>query len=230
LTKLRLFRFWSAPLLVLPALLLVVGWITAAEAATESLTTDPPGAQDRAIPRFNIDATLSISTDVELLNPSFEEGPSEGGLSDVYNADGVFESRESFENIALPEGWTVFFKQGLPSGGIPWDGDNEDGWGRPATQLIEKVAPYLDPLRVHSEDWAFKLFTDYWIHDAGLYQQVAVSPGTRWRLRAWVHAWSSCESDPHISILSRIASFGARRTTFMTSIPKPNRSRPQPRA
>jgi hypothetical protein len=37
----------------------------------------------------------------------------------------------------------------------------------------------------------YVMFTFHRRHDAGLYQQVSVNPGTRLRFSAWAHAWSN---------------------------------------
>jgi len=103
---------------------------------------------------------------------------------------------QEYGEIFTPEGWTTFWKEGLP---VPHDPDNHDGYGRPEMQVIQTVPPFLVPPRIHSGEWALKYFTFYRIHDAGIYQQVTVTSGQRLRLAAWAHAWSSIADNPYQS-------------------------------
>jgi len=106
---------------------------------------------------------------------------------------------QEFDNIYVPTGWVAFWKEGLP---VPHDPQNPDGYGRPEMQVIRLEEPYLAPPRIHSGQWGFKFFTFYRIHDAGIYQQVAVTPGATYRAMAWAHAWSSDLDDASHSDLA----------------------------
>ncbi|MGC9521307.1 MAG: hypothetical protein ACP5HG_05425 [Anaerolineae bacterium] len=103
---------------------------------------------------------------------------------------------QEFGEIFVPEGWMAFWKEG---GEVPHDPDNEVGYGRPEMHVINKEPPYLDPPRIYSGTRAVKWFTFYRVHDAGIYQQVPVTPGSRYRLQAVTHAWYSQFDDPYRS-------------------------------
>ena len=103
---------------------------------------------------------------------------------------------QEFGEIFVPTGWTAFWKEGPP---VPHDPSNTNGYGRPEMHVIETVPPFLDPPRIHSGSWAVKLFTFFRIHDAGIYQRVAVTPGQRLRVAGWAHAWSSNNDNPRVS-------------------------------
>ncbi len=122
-----------------------------------------------------------------LTNPGFEGGAGHTPCA-KYDANGNLVEWVNPNEITTPDGWTTFFK-------------NDDGAGlaQPEVKPILNQPPYDDPPRVHSGEQAVLLFTFYKIHDAGFYQQVSVTPGSRWRLSAWVHGWTSCYDDPHVS-------------------------------
>jgi hypothetical protein len=102
-----------------------------------------------------------------------------------------------FGEIFVPEGWVAFWKEGKP---VPHDPSNEIGYGRPEMHVINKEPPFLDPMRIHTGQRAFKLFTFFRIHDAGLYQQITDIPsGSQVRALGWAHAWSSNHDNPHAS-------------------------------
>ena len=103
---------------------------------------------------------------------------------------------QEYGEIFVPTGWTAFWKEGLP---VPHDPTNTNGYGRPEMHVIEAVPPFLDPPRIHSGNWAVKFFTFFRIHDAGIYQRVAVTPGQRLRVDGWAHAWSSNNDNPRVS-------------------------------
>lgn len=131
----------------------------------------------------------------ELYNPGFEGGwwyaP-----SDVYSAQGDYLYSTTFGEIFTPQGWTVFMRNGLP---VPWDGLNDVGFATPEVKVINWEAPFTDPPRIHSQPRALQMFTFWRIHDAGLYQQVEVPLFSRWRVSAWVHAWTAEWENPYIS-------------------------------
>ncbi|MGC9358018.1 MAG: hypothetical protein ACP5GX_09130 [Anaerolineae bacterium] len=121
-----------------------------------------------------------------LKNPGFEEGSWHRTRSG-----------EEYDNIAAPEEWIVFWREG---GEVPHDPHNPDGYRRPECRVISAVPPYLDPMRIHGGDQAWQCFTFFGIHDAGIYQQVeGLEPGVLLRASAWVHAWSSRDDNPHTS-------------------------------
>ncbi len=104
---------------------------------------------------------------------------------------------QEFGEIFVPEGWVAFWKEGKP---VPHDPSNDIGYGRPEMHVINREPPFLDPMRIHKGERAFKLFTFFRIHDAGLYQRVDDVPvGAKVRVLGWAHAWSSNEDDPSSS-------------------------------
>lgn len=85
-------------------------------------------------------------------------------------------------NIFVPPGWVFWFRH---EPGV-WDQpEGRDAWKQ------------HDPRRVHSGEKAYMYFTFFRKHDAGLFQQVQVTPGTRLHLTAWAHAWSNHKDGPH---------------------------------
>lgn len=103
---------------------------------------------------------------------------------------------QEYGEIFVPEGWTAWWKEGLP---VPHDPDNHVGYGRPEMQVINAEPPFLDPPRVDSGNRALKFFTFYRIHEAGLYQVVATTANRRYGLSLMAHAWSASLDDPHES-------------------------------
>ncbi len=83
-------------------------------------------------------------------------------------------------NIFTPPAWTVWFQH---QEGVWAQPEGRDAWDR-------------NPDRMRSGAKGYILFTFHKSHDAGLYQQVSVAPGTRLRFSAWVHAWSN-HADPN---------------------------------
>jgi len=78
-------------------------------------------------------------------------------------------------NIFNPPGWTCWFR-------------HEEGmWAQPEG----RDARAKDPARMHGGEKGYLLFTFSRKHDAGLMQQVQVSPGQKLRFSAWAHAWSN---------------------------------------
>lgn len=104
---------------------------------------------------------------------------------------------QEFGEIFVPEQWVAFWKQGGP---VPHDPANTVGYGRPEMHLIDRVPPFLDPLRIKDGNRGLKFFTFYRIHDAGVYQRVeGITPGTRLRGTGYAHAWSSSQDNARIS-------------------------------
>jgi hypothetical protein len=78
-------------------------------------------------------------------------------------------------NIFTPPGWVCWFQH------------QEGVWAQPEG----RDARARDPDRMRSGSKGYVNFTFHRMHDAGLYQQVSVAPGTRLRFTAWAHAWSN---------------------------------------
>ena len=120
---------------------------------------------------------------------------------------------QEFGEIFVPDGWTAFWMEG---GKVPWDQSNTNGYGRPEMQVIQKVEPFLNPLRIYSGNQALKFFTFYRIHDAGVYQTVSgILPGETYKATYKVHAWSSVKDSPP---LSTIDGDGWKNFTFQIGV------------
>lgn len=102
----------------------------------------------------------------------------------VFPVGGAPYDRQAGE-IACPAGWMAWYLHGLP---VEHDPQNGVGWSAPE---IRPCGLTPDPVRVRRGNWGCLVFTFARIHDAGLFQQVAVAPGTRLRLSAHAHAWSN---------------------------------------
>jgi hypothetical protein len=114
---------------------------------------------------------MTISLDL-LTNGDFEQPWAGSHKAKVFPVGG-----EPFEldvgNIFTPPGWTAWYRH------------QEGSYAQPECRYNNA------PERVKSGSQGFLLFTFSRIHDAGLYQQVNVAPGTEIRLKAWAHAWSN---------------------------------------
>jgi hypothetical protein len=78
-------------------------------------------------------------------------------------------------NIFTPPGWVCWFQH------------QEGEWAQPEG----RDSRARDPDRMRSGSKGYVNFTFHRKHDAGLYQQVSVAPGTKLRFTAWAHAWSN---------------------------------------
>lgn len=111
-----------------------------------------------------------------LTNPGFE-GISKPGESSRATHAGV-----EFGEISVPKGWVAWWEEGR--------------YRRPEMKVIPKQAPYLDPPRIHSGNWAFLSFAMFGRQHAGLYQRVnGLEPGKRYRFSACAHAWSAHQGE-----------------------------------
>ena len=100
-------------------------------------------------------------------------------------------------SMAVPEGWSAFFIDNPGMKKVPWDPKNETGIVAPEFKPVDKKPPYLDPPRGRWSEggsWAACWFSFWKVMDAGLYQQVNVTPGQRLRLTVWAHGWSNSGS------------------------------------
>jgi len=99
---------------------------------------------------------------------------------------------EEIGEIFTPRDWTFWFVH------------DPGNWDQPeASYCWKKDNDY----RVHEGEGAYKWFTFWRRHDAGLMRRIRVTPGTRLRLTARAHAWSNtnlsghedCTDEPHCS-------------------------------
>ncbi len=121
--------------------------------------------------------TASAAAPNLLQNPGFE-----GGFS-----------RPQYDDVEVPQNWIVFWKpEGTP---VTYDPQNTDGFRRPGSRLITAAPPYDSPLRVLAGNQALLIYGGNRVFDAGVLQQVAVTPGDTLCLAGSAHAWSQHQSD-----------------------------------
>jgi len=94
--------------------------------------------------------------------------------------------------IHNPVGWWAWYAhQRNDETPVPWDPANRIGWSEPEIRLTETVHQ-----RHRSGATAAYTFTWRRIHEGGLLQQVAVTPGARLRFTAYTHAWIGDDDHP----------------------------------
>ena len=103
----------------------------------------------------------------------------------------IWHKVDQFGTMTVPEGWQAFYLHKPGKHQVPWDPNNESGISSPEFKPVDAKPPYLDPPRVHSGQWAACWLGTWKVIDAGLYQQVQVSPAQKLRLSAWAHGWSN---------------------------------------
>lgn len=122
--------------------------------------------------------------------------------------DGGFEAnwgeKESHRCLIFPKGAEPYEKDVgnifVPPHWVFWFRHDPGKWDQPEGRDAHKVH---DTRRVKSGAKAYVYFTFFRRHDAGLYQQVQVEPGTSLRLTAWGHAWSNTNIEGHESCFER---------------------------
>jgi len=137
--------------------------------------------------RFGFPPACAGRAETLLDNGKFEGGWTQDTL--YWTPDGG-PYNDELNEIAPPEGWTAWWREGFPCVGTP-------GWetGRPEVRVISMIP---DPARVYGGEQAVQWFTFWRCHDGGLLQQVAVKEGHYYSLRAFGHAWySNCSHRPH---------------------------------
>jgi len=127
----------------------------------------------------------------ELVNGGFEQEWGDGGTHRVLVFPVEGEPYETeVGNIFAPPGWTAWYRHGTP---VAHDPGNAVGWAQPEVRDARAV----NPKRMRSGTKGQLVFTFARIHDAGLMQQVRVTPGATVRFGAWAHAWSNHEDTAH---------------------------------
>ena len=162
---------------------LAVLWLTLAlpAQAAAPLAPTPPGGPWMAEQSAGL-----------LVNSGFEGGSSNDTLTDRYDVNGNYIESLAYTEVIVPDGWRAFYRSGKPAAPNPND---PIGWSRPEVRVVTNIPPH-DARRVYAGTQAVMLFTFWKIHDAGFYQQVAVSPGARYRLSGWVHSWTTNDDLP----------------------------------
>lgn len=112
-----------------------------------------------------------------LINGGFEGGQQSQGSAD----------------IQAPEGWVAYW---VPAGTpLTHDPQNTVGYQRPEMMVISSQPPNDNPPRVFAGGQAFRITGSGRAFDAGIMQQVTVTPGETFCLSGYAHAWSSFRAD-----------------------------------
>lgn len=125
-----------------------------------------------------------------LRNPGFDGEPGfvipsdsqalPGGVAWVYKSIG---------EIQAPIWWTPFWSE------RPVDNETFRNYRRPEYKVTSQKPPWTDPKRIDKGEHSYQFFGFCGAIDAGLYQQVAVEKGRRYRFTARGHIWSTCDDD-----------------------------------
>lgn len=78
----------------------------------------------------------------------------------------------------------------VPQNWVAWWSES-DGFYRPEMKVINKVAPYLNPLRINTGNKALQFFGFYKKIKAGLYQQITVPSNSKITFTTYAHSWYS---------------------------------------
>ncbi|MBN1428971.1 MAG: hypothetical protein JXB07_11345 [Anaerolineae bacterium] len=120
-------------------------------------------------------------------------------------SNGSFEGRQQpqeFVSINVPDGWIAFWMPvGTP---LAYDPQNSSGYQLPEMTVIPSHSPYNNPPRVFEGAQALRMMGNGSVFDAGVMQQVTVTPGESFCLSGQGHAWSSFRGDDpfHSTLLS----------------------------
>lgn len=125
-----------------------------------------------------------------LHNPDLE---GEDGFTipeDSYGLPGNFAwVYRSIGEIQSPTWWFPFWQEG------PVVNEPERNYRRPEYKVTLPRAPWVDPPRIDSGSHSLQFFGSFGAIDAGIYQQVEVEKGQKYRFSARGHSWSSCQED-----------------------------------
>ena len=120
-----------------------------------------------------------------LQNPGFEgiNCPTTGWCDGNWTRDTF--SGAIYGEIYTPQGWVTWWRE---------DGEH----GRPECLVIPNKDDFVGPpARIHSGNYALKLFTMWRNQDAGYYQIVTgLEPGATVQFSAYAHGWSCDKSEP----------------------------------
>ena len=118
-----------------------------------------------------------------LSNPSFE-----GNYSAYVPPNGNPDCPSGTCGTAqMASSWTPFWYSGIPTA--------DAGTLTNMPEYKPAEAWFVDPARVRSGERAQQYFTFYKVHNAGIYQQVAVTPGVSYCFSVWGHSWSANDDD-----------------------------------
>jgi hypothetical protein len=137
-----------------------------------------------------------------LVNPGFEEG---------------FTHWQDASEVYVADGWVPWWRQGTP------DQTSQGYFRRPeyTAELAEDIRNgqvYRFGLWFFHGEKAQRYFSSFGTHDAGLYQQVAVTPGDWLEFAAWVRVHSSDCDDPCVSPLEPCNTKGNSHGTYQVAV------------
>lgn len=85
---------------------------------------------------------------------------------------------QEFGEIFVPQDWVAFWKE-------------EGNIYRPEMKVIPKQAPFLDPPRIQSGNYALQYFKQWGLLDAGIFQQITIPSAGMLSMGGDAHAWYS---------------------------------------
>ena len=123
-----------------------------------------------------------------LANGDFEGGWHRDNI--FWTPDGGPHDYYEFGEVAPPEGWTAWWREGfLCAGTSDWR------TGRPEVRVIIAIP---DAERVRGGGQAVQWFTFWRCHEGGLLQRVEVEPGRYYDFSIFAHSWfANCDRKPH---------------------------------
>jgi hypothetical protein len=104
---------------------------------------------------------------------------------------------QDVEEVQVPDAWAAFWRE--VGSKVLYDSTNPNGYQRPEMIVIARQSPYTDPPRILEGNQAFRIEGNERAFDAGIFQQVATSPGDVLCLTGSGQAWSSHYSDDPFS-------------------------------
>jgi hypothetical protein len=87
----------------------------------------------------------------------------------------------------MASSWTPFWYSGLPTA--------DAGTLTAMPEYKPAEAWFVNPDRIRSGERGQQYFTFFKVHNAGLFQQVAVTPGVPYCFSVWGHSWSANDDD-----------------------------------
>jgi len=120
----------------------------------------------------------------------------------LVNADfeGEFKPHQGIGEVRAPAGWIPYWLEGDPP--------QEQSQGPLARYEMTPILASQFPTRVKSGEQAVRWFTQWKIHQGGLFQRVPVVVGQWYQFSIWLQAWCSNGDDPNSSDMEFYASLG----------------------
>lgn len=135
-------------------------------------------------------AALPATAQELLRNPGFDGEDGFQVPADGYALPGDYAwVYKGIGEIQSPTWWFPFWNDG------PVPNQPEVPFRRPEYKVMSQRPPWTDPPRIDAGAYGCQYFGSFGAIDAGLFQQVAVVPGQRYRFQARGHCWSTCDDD-----------------------------------